>query len=298
MRVRGSSHRECRALWDRAEQARELHQLLDISSQLGGIGELDRFLQTFVVRAADFLQFGRCVIGLLEDGVFRVQWGVEHGQSRRVDLAIPEGIATQALKGKDVFWTDDATQVPGANLEAITKYQIKQLLAVPLLGSDGRVFGMFGLLDRLNGQAISQEDIRRARALAAQAAVALEATRNLHLADQHRSRAEALMGLARELSTVLHLPEFVRSFAARAADLLQAKCAAIVQLQDSSLETAVLRGLARSNLRGAWSLEACEPCFGGGSAATGKKLSLCPASLCLAAAWRKPLAGTIARWFA
>ena len=224
------------------EQARELHQLLDISSQLGGIGELDRFLQTFVVRAADFLQFGRCVIGLLEDGVFRVQWGVEHGQSRRVDLAIPEGIATQALKGKDVFWTDDATQVPGANLEAITKYQIKQLLAVPLLGSDGRVFGMFGLLDRLNGQAISQEDIRRARALAAQAAVALEATRNLHLADQHRSRAEALMGLARELSTVLHLPEFVRSFAARAADLLQAKCAAIVQLQDSSLETAVLRG--------------------------------------------------------
>ena len=37
------------------EQAHELHQLLEISSQLGGIGELDRFLQTFVMRAADFL---------------------------------------------------------------------------------------------------------------------------------------------------------------------------------------------------------------------------------------------------
>ena len=29
------------------------------------------------------------------------------------------------------------------------------------------------------------------------------------------------MGLARELSTLLHLPEFVRNFAARAAELLK-----------------------------------------------------------------------------
>ena len=150
-------------------------------------------------------------------------------------------MATQALKNKDVFWTDDATKVPGANLDAISKYQIKQLLAVPLLGSDGRVFGMFGILDRLEGQSITQEDIRRARALAAQAAVALEATRNLHLSDRHRDRAEALMSLARELSSLLQLPEFVRNFAARAAELLQARAAALVQLQDESLETAVLR---------------------------------------------------------
>ena len=169
----------------------ELHQLLEISSQLGGIGELDRFLQTFVMRAADFLRFGRCFIGLLEENVFRVQWGAENGAARRVDLTIPEGVATDALKSKDVFWTNDATKVPGANLDAISKFQIKQLLGVPLLASDGRVFGMFGMLDRLDGQSITEEDVRRARSLAAQAAVALEATRNLHLSDQHRDRAEA-----------------------------------------------------------------------------------------------------------
>ena len=225
------------------EQAHELHQLLEISSQLGGIGELDRFLQTFVMRAADFLRFGRCFIGLLEENVFRVQWGAENGAARRVDLTIPEGVATDALKSKDVFWTNDATKVPGANLDAISKFQIKQLLGVPLLASDGRVFGMFGMLDRLDGQSITEEDVRRARSLAAQAAVALEATRNLHLSDQHRDRAEALMGLARELSTLLHLPEFVRNFAARAAELLQAHAAALVQLQDPALETAVLRGV-------------------------------------------------------
>ena len=224
------------------DQARELHQLLEISSQLGAIGELDRFLQTFVMRAADFLQFGRCFIGLLEDGTFRVQWGVEHGQARRVDLQFPDGLAAQALRSKDVFWTNDATEIPGANLDAISRYNIRQLLAVPLLGADGHVFGMFGVLDRLDGQSISPEDIRRAKVLAAQAAVVLESTRTLYLSDQHRNRAEALVGLARELSTLLNLPEFIRRFASRAAEMMGARYAAIVQLSDPGLETGVSAG--------------------------------------------------------
>ena len=52
------------------------------------------------------------------------------------------------------------------------------------------------------------------------------------------------MGLARELSTLLHLPEFVRNFAARAAELLQARCRSAGSIvQDQALETAVLRGV-------------------------------------------------------
>ena len=39
---------------------------------------------------------------------------------------------------------------------------------------------MFGVLDRLDNTGISQEDIRRARALAAQVSVVLEVAHNLH----------------------------------------------------------------------------------------------------------------------
>src|SRR4030088_144883 len=56
-------------------QAHELHQLLEISSALSSSGDLEQFLQAFVVRAADFLGFGRCFIALLEDGQFRVATG-------------------------------------------------------------------------------------------------------------------------------------------------------------------------------------------------------------------------------
>jgi len=222
-------------------QAHELHQLLEISSELSSIGKLDQFLEAFVVRAADFLGFGRSFIALLEDGAFRVRLGADKGAARKVDVIFPDGIATKSLIAKEVFWADDVAQLPGANLDAIAKFEIKQLLAVPMLGSDGEVLGMFGVLDRLDKTGISPEDVRRARALAAQVAVALEVMRNLHLSDQHRRRAEALMGLAFELSSLVHLPDFNRRFVARAAELSGASAAALALYEDSVLETAVLR---------------------------------------------------------
>ena len=195
-------------------QAHELHQLLDISAELGSIGQLDEFLQRFAVRAADFLGFGRGFIGLLEGGAFRVRWAAENGRPQPVDFVLPGGAVTTALLGREAFWSDEPSQLPGLNLEVLTKFEVRQLLTVPLLDTNGEVLGMFGVLDRLDGTKISQEDVRRARALATQVAVALEVTRSLHQSEQHRKRAESLTALALELKSHLRIcgirPEFCR----------------------------------------------------------------------------------------
>ena len=200
-------------------QAHELHQLLEISSELSSSRDLDRVLQAFVIRASDFLGYGRCFIALFEDNQFRVRYGVEKGESRRLDVVFPEGIATEALRLKQVFWTDEASRTPGANLEVVAKYHVHQFLAVPLVGSTGQILGMFGVLDRLDGTGISQEDIRRARTLSNQVAVVLEVAGNLHLSEKHRRRAEALIELARGIDGALHLPDFAQRFVARICEL-------------------------------------------------------------------------------
>ena len=222
-------------------QAHELYQLLEISSELSSSGNLDHFLQAFVIRASDFLGFGRCVIALLEDGQFRVRYGVEKGEPRSMDTAIPEGLATRALRSKEVFWTDEASRIPGINLDAVTQYKIHQFLAVPLLSMSGRVLGMFGVLDRLDGTGISQEDIRRARALSNQAAIMLEVASNLHLSEQHRRRAEALIELASEIEGTLHLPEFARRFVSRTAELTGSSSGLLAVWQDGRWQVAALQ---------------------------------------------------------
>ena len=221
-------------------QAHELHQLLDISAELGSIGQLDEFLQRFALRAADFLGFGRGFIGLLENQAFHVRWAAENCRSQRVDLMLPGGPVTNTLLSKEVFWSDEPSKIPDVHLETLSKFEVRQFLTVPLLDTLGEVRGMFGVLDRLDGEGISQEDIRRARALGAQVAVALEVTRNLHQSEQHRKRAEALTGLALELKSHLRLPEFARGFASRAADILGARRAALAVSQQSGLEVLLL----------------------------------------------------------
>jgi two-component system NtrC family sensor kinase len=225
-------------------QAQELHQLLEISSELSSSGDLEHFLQAFVVRAADFLSYGRCFIALLEEGKFRVRYGVDRGQPRPVDTIFPEGIATRALRAKEVFSSDDVRQLAGANLEIIAQYHAKQLLAVPLLGADGTVLGMFGVLDRADNTGISQQDIRRARALAAQVSVVLEVARNLHLSEQHRKRSEALTQLAREIDGLLLLPDFARKFLNRAIQLAEARAGAVALFQDGRFQIAALHSLS------------------------------------------------------
>jgi two-component system NtrC family sensor kinase len=223
-------------------QAHELHEILEISFELGSAGRLDEFMHTTVVRAASFLGFQRCFIGLLEDDNFHVRWALEKGVARPVDIPLYDGVATGSLKEKNVFVAEDAAKTPGANLEFLAKYNIRQLLAVPLLGSNGDVLGMFGVLDRIASGPINDEDVRRARALAAQVAIALELTRNLHQSEEHRRRAEALVTLALELNSVLHLPEFMRNLAARAAALLGGRSVALSVFDAAELDTVIMSG--------------------------------------------------------
>ena len=221
-------------------QAHELHQLLEIASDLSSSADLDRFLQAFVIRASGFLGYGRCFIALLENDEFRVRYGVEQGEPRRLDLQIPEGVATKALRAKEVFWTDEASRTPGINLDTVTKFKVHQFLAVPLLGTNGRVLGMFGMLDRLDGTGISQEDIRRARALSNQAAVMLEMARNLHSSEQNRRRAEALIELSREIDGTLQLSEFSRRFVSRTAELIGFRAGLLAILHEGRWQVSAL----------------------------------------------------------
>jgi PAS domain S-box-containing protein len=221
-------------------QAQELHEILEISSELGYAGKLDRFMQTLVVRAASFLGFERCFVGLLENDEFHVRWGLDKAGARPVEIPLHDGVATRTLRRKEVFLTDDAAQTPGANLEFVAAFAIRQLLAVPLLGSNGEVLGMFGVLDRVEGGAIDAENVRRARALAAQVAMALELTRNLHQSEQCRRRAETLVALAIEWNSVRDLPEFTRKVALHASSLFEGRAVSLSLGTEPEFETLLL----------------------------------------------------------
>ncbi len=209
-------------------QAHELHQILNIASELGSIADIDQFMTRFLQRASDFLGYGRAFVAVMEHDGLRIRWSLKERKAGERGVLIPEGILTRAMREKQTFRADDVSKVAGAQLEMLAQYGVRQLFAVPLLGIDQQLAGMFGMLDRTDGQPISDEDIRRARALAAQVTVALEVSRNLALSKQHRRKSEALTALALEINSLLRGREFARSFVGRLAEIMDAPLAGLI----------------------------------------------------------------------
>jgi two-component system NtrC family sensor kinase len=221
--------------------ARELQQLLAISMELGGAAQLDDFLKQFAVRAAEFLAFERAFIALAQPDGCYLRHAAINGLAQPVDRKLNNTLAQRVLSTKQPYWSDAPTADAELDAAAIEEFGVCQSLLVPLVGPAGESLGILGVLDHIGGSAIVAEDVRRAQALAAEVAVALEARRNLDLSEEHRRRAENLMSLALELNSSLALPEFVRAFTQRASTLLGARVVALALANRNTLETVIVQ---------------------------------------------------------
>ena len=229
-----------------AAQQQHLNQLLAISTDLGATSHLDGFLSKFVVRAAEFLGFERVFVALVEAGECRVRWGCINGVANPLNIEISTPTTRRILESKESYVTDDISEFPPDDRKSEdtrSEYRVKQYVGVPLVSSDGRSLGILGLLDKKDGVKVAQNDVARAKALAAEVAVALEAGQNLHLSEQHRKRAENLMEMALELGSALRLPEFVKNFTARVATMMQSRSAVLALAQGNRLESVGFYGI-------------------------------------------------------
>ncbi|HLH06098.1 MAG TPA: PAS domain S-box protein [Terriglobales bacterium] len=232
------------------ERSRELQQLLEITSELSVVADMDEFFRKFVVRAAEFLSFTRAAIGLVEGNHCVIRWMAEKGTARPTNLRLAEAFSKRMLASAEPIYSDNASNLPDLDAHTAAQLSIRQYLSVPLLDGGRHPIGLLAVFDRRDEAAISSEDMRRAKALAAEVAVVLEAAHNLHVSEQHRKRSEDLMNLALELNSSLRLPEFVRSFTRRAAEMLGARVSLLALAQRTSVEVVVVHDDLKSLDRG------------------------------------------------
>ncbi|HUO61083.1 MAG TPA: PAS domain S-box protein [Candidatus Acidoferrales bacterium] len=216
-------------------QAQELKQLLDVVNELVDPGKVEGFLERFAIRAANFLNFKRSFIALiLPDGRCEVIF-LSNRESEKLEIIeVPPEMRDRLQSISDVLWSEDASDI---GLELPQALRLKQVLLAPLKRADGRVLGALGVLDRVDGAPITDEDIRRARALAVQVALVLESRQNLQAADAQRRRAENLIAMAFDISTSLRVPDLVRVLGTRASDMLGGESVVVALARGASLES-------------------------------------------------------------
>ncbi|MBZ5521820.1 MAG: PAS domain S-box protein [Acidobacteriia bacterium] len=229
-----------------ASQQQHLDQLLEISNEIGNPLQLDGFLNKFVVRASESLAYERAFVAVVEGGECRARWASVGGVATPVDVEISTIGMRHMLDSKQPIVIEDIRGTAAGEEKCrhlIAAHKVRQFLGVPLLDAEGRALGVLGLVDRKGHAKITDAEVQRARALGSEVAVALEGAHNLQLSEQHRKRAEALMEMALELGSALRLPEFVNSFTARVANMMQAGCAILALAQGNKLESVGFHGV-------------------------------------------------------
>lgn len=111
------------------------------------------------------------------------------------------------------------------------------LTADQRLGDAERTF--FAALAQMGAMALSSIELRD---LAGQAAVELESTHNLEVAERRRRSAETLVSFALELGASVELEDLVKKFTARGMELLEARASFMALLRGSRPQTVIFQG--------------------------------------------------------
>jgi PAS domain S-box-containing protein len=221
-------------------QSQDLQRLLDISSSLAHGATVDRFLDQFLPRTAEFLEFGRAAVILLENNEPYLRWVAEEGRSHAEHQHVQSSLIRQILAGDEVFVSNDLPSNPLADRAAVEKNHLVQVLAAPLRTASGRALGILAVFDRKDGKPVSDSDAERLKALASEAAVVMEAAENFERLEQHRRRAEDLVGLSLSLNSTLDVQDLARAFTVKAAQMLGAPAAAAVIISPAGFEAVML----------------------------------------------------------
>lgn len=150
--------------------------LLDFAGRIAKEREPEKLIPLLADLARDVLSVDRCSLFLHDEKKDVLYTMVAHGDVR-IEVERGTGIVGAAFRSGEPVVVQDAYADPRFNREvdARTGYRTRNILAVPLIDSRGRVLGVFQAINKLNGD-FSQEDLELLRLLSVYAVDSLEAS--------------------------------------------------------------------------------------------------------------------------
>ncbi|HET9744026.1 MAG TPA: PAS domain-containing protein [Terriglobales bacterium] len=227
---------------DSRTRAEELQEVLAICADAGTMPSRDSFLELLASRSARFLGYRACFVGLVEEGICRMRWTWRDQASSPANVELDSAIIRNLLASRESFWCEQPRRERGLDGAMLLGMDVEQLLAVPLVGSNNECLGILGVLDRIDGQPTSPEDVQRAQALAAYAALTLNSVRVLENSEKHRQRAETLVSLSLELGSFVEMDDLAKKLIRRGMELLEARCGFMALVRGSRCQIVVAEG--------------------------------------------------------
>ncbi len=152
--------------------------LLSVSGWVGQEVQLDELLQALVDRVARAMQADRGTLWLVDHAREELFTRAAHlPELKQIRVKLGQGVAGHVAANGGLVNMPTALGEKRfhAEIDRLTGYQTKTLLAVPLVDTAGEIFGVLQVLNKLGGR-FDEEDEQRVGKMAAQISAALQAT--------------------------------------------------------------------------------------------------------------------------
>lgn len=184
------------------QQLEKTHKLIEASKIVNSTLDIDRLLELILKTATGTVGADRGTLYLIDE-MKKELWSKVLQGTAMVEIRLPigKGIAGYVAATGETINIPDAYADPRFNPEVDKKtgYHTKTILCMPMSNKDGKVIGVFQLLNKHHG-VFTREDEDFIDALSIHASIAIE---NAQLAQQMVSN-ERLSAVGRMASTIIH----------------------------------------------------------------------------------------------
>ncbi len=180
----------------------KFHQLLEATKLVNSTLELDRLLPIILSNAVNVTNADRGTVFLIDEAKQELWSRVFHGNElAEIRLPINKGIAGEVAKTGVTINIADAYQDKRFNpeIDKKTGYKTKSILCMPLKNKNGKILGVFQLLNKKKGK-FTEEDEDYINAFSIHASIAIE---NANIAQQ-MVQSERLSAVGRMANTIIH----------------------------------------------------------------------------------------------
>src|SRR5262249_13742560 len=160
---------------DLAGRVEKLTSILDVAKAMAAARDLDLLLPLIIHEAAKVVDADRCTLFVLDRERNELWSKVAQGAAREIRVQLGHGIAGSVAETGQVINIQDAYADPRFNrqIDAVTGYRTRTILAVPMRDAQGEVTGVLQALNKKAGT-FTDEDVELLLALGGQASGAIE----------------------------------------------------------------------------------------------------------------------------
>ncbi len=180
----------------------KLHRLIEASRIINSTLDLDKLLGLILDAAAKSIEADRGTLYLV-DPIKQELWSKVLQGSNMVEIRLPigKGISGYVAQTGEIINIPDAYKDARFNpdIDKRTGYRTRNMLCMPMKNKDGKIIGVFQLLNKRDG-AFGKEDEQFIDAFSAHASIAIE---NARLA-QEMVQSERLSAVGRMASVIIH----------------------------------------------------------------------------------------------